>query len=307
MDFRIRQLQSFLTLAETLHYGRTARLLYMSQPTMTSQIKSLEESFGAQLFERDRRQVRLTDAGDALRRYARTIVETVDAAHAHLDEVNGRQRLRVSCGPWGQTVLLPEILRQMPLSYPGFELELRELTTEQKMAQLREGSIDALLMVQRFPVEGMRFEEVCRKPLVAMVSRRSPLARRRNISIHELKGVPIIAPVEKDCSLRQPFLRALFKSYSIHPKIVAVAQSCSIQLAYVAAGEGVVVAGRCGALDQHPQVVAVPFKEALPEIVLGIASASCPPSASMASFLKLVRSCKEPQKKRPAEKLVEAS
>ena len=70
MDFRIRQLQCFLTLAELLHYGRTARALYMSQPTITFQIKSLEEAFGVPLFERNRQQVSLSRAGLEFRPYA---------------------------------------------------------------------------------------------------------------------------------------------------------------------------------------------------------------------------------------------
>ena len=80
MDFRIRQLQCFLTLSDLLNYGKTARALYMSQPTITFQIKSLEEAFGVKLFERDRQQVRLTDAGCAFREYAQSIMDTVDAA-----------------------------------------------------------------------------------------------------------------------------------------------------------------------------------------------------------------------------------
>ena len=80
MDFRIRQLQCFLTLSDLLNYGKTARALYMSQPTITFQIKSLEETFGVKLFERDRQQVRLTDAGCAFREYAQSIMDTVDAA-----------------------------------------------------------------------------------------------------------------------------------------------------------------------------------------------------------------------------------
>ena len=77
MDFRIRQLQCFLTLSELLNYGKTARTLYMSQPTITFQIKSLEEAFGVKFFERDRQHVRLTDAGCAFREYAQSIMDTL--------------------------------------------------------------------------------------------------------------------------------------------------------------------------------------------------------------------------------------
>ncbi len=107
MDFRIRQLQCFLTLADLLNYGKTARALYMSQPTISFQIKTLEESFGAKLFDRDRQRVRLTEAGLAFREYAQTIVDTVEAARERLGGLNSRLQLRLSCGPVGQFILLP--------------------------------------------------------------------------------------------------------------------------------------------------------------------------------------------------------
>src|SRR5246127_115682 len=120
LDFRIRQLQCFLTLSDLLNYGRTARALYTSQPTITFQIKSLEEAFGVKLFDRDRQQVRLTDAGYAFREYAQTIMDTVDAAQDCLSGLHTRLRLHVSCGPVGQFVLLPAAIRTLATDYPDF-------------------------------------------------------------------------------------------------------------------------------------------------------------------------------------------
>ena len=145
MDFRIRQLQCFLTLSDLLNYGKTARALYMTQPTITFQINSLEEAFGVKLFERDRQQVRLTDAGSAFRKYAQSIMDTVDAAHECLSGLHTRLRLRVACGPVGQFVLLPAVIRMLAAEYPDFGLEVTELTTEQQMTRLPEGKVDALI------------------------------------------------------------------------------------------------------------------------------------------------------------------
>src|ERR1700712_2581757 len=123
MDFRIRQLQCFLTLSDLLNYGKTARALYMSQPTITFQIKSLEQAFGVKLFERDRQQVRLTDAGVAFRKYAQYIMDTVGAAQEYLNGLHTRLHLRVSCGPAGQYILLPAVIRKLAADFPDFELE----------------------------------------------------------------------------------------------------------------------------------------------------------------------------------------
>ena len=172
MDFRMRQLQCFLTLSELLNYGKTARALYMSQPTISFQIKSLEEAFGVKLFDRDRQQVRLTDAGYAFREYARTIIDTVDAARECLGNLHKRLRLRVSCGPVGQYVLLPAVIRKLTAEHPEFELEVMELTTEQQMARMTEGNVDALESALR-----TLYNDPGRRAQLGKVARRRVLER----------------------------------------------------------------------------------------------------------------------------------
>lgn len=291
MDFRIRQLQCFLTLSDLLHYGKTARALYMSQPTITFQIKSLEEAFGVKLFERDRQQVRLTDAGLAFRGYAQNIMDTVDAAQEYLDSLHMRQRLRVSCGPVGQFILLPAVIRALTTDYPEFELEVCELTTEQQMAHLSEGKIDALLMVGSLPVQGLAFDPICREPLMAMVSRQSPLAQKKSISVEDLRHTSIIASRIKDCRYHQPYLHNLLAPFGIIPKILESPQSCSVQLAYAASGEGVAIVSASMGTCEFPHLVALPFAEQLPEMQLGLAALETNHSSSLSIFREVVMKC----------------
>ncbi len=291
MDFRIRQLQCFLTLSELLNYGKTARTLYMSQPTITFQIKSLEEAFGVKFFERDRQHVRLTDAGCAFREYAKSIMDTLDSAQECLSGLHTRLRLRVSCGPVGQFILLPAVIRALTADYPEFELEVIELTTEQSMAHLSEGKLDALLMVGALPIEGLRYDPICKEELVAMVSRRSPLAARRNISVENLRDTSIIASRVKDCRFHQPFLHSLLAPFGITPRIVESPQSCSVQFAYAAAGEGIAITTRSMSVCTFPDLIALPFKEPLPTLQLGLASMASNETLEMSIFRKVVMEC----------------
>ena len=291
MDFRIRQLQCFLTLSELLNYGKTARTLYMSQPTITFQIKSLEEAFGVKLFERDRQHVRLTDAGWAFREYAQSIMDTLDAAQECLSGLHTRLRLRVSCGPVGQFILLPAVIRALAADYPEFELEVIELTTEQSMAHLAEGKVDALLMVGALPVAGLRYDPICKEDLVAMVSRRSPLAARRSISVENLRETSIIASRMRDCRFHQPFLHSLLAPFGITPRIVESPQSCSVQFAYAAAGEGIAITTGSMSVCTFPDLVALPFKEPLPTLQLGLASMASNETLGMSIFRKVVMEC----------------
>jgi DNA-binding transcriptional LysR family regulator len=310
LDFRIRQLQCFLTLADLLNYNKTARVLYMSQPTISFQIKSLEESFGAKLFVRDRQQVRLTEAGRTFREYAQTIMDTVDSAHEAMSNINTRLQLRVACGPVGQFVLLPSILRMLTETYPDFELEVLELTTEQMIARLPEGKVDALLMVGSLPVPGLHFDPLYEDSLMAMVSCRSPLAQMDAISVECLRTTPIIASRMKDCRFHQPFVRALLAPFGITPRIVESPQSCTVQFAYAAAGEGLAIATRAMEACLFPNIVARPFQEELPVFQLGLASMASNDSAAMAIFRSVALKCASTAltaKPRPATRPVNAA
>jgi DNA-binding transcriptional LysR family regulator len=291
LDFRIRQLQCFLTLSDLLNYNKTARVLYMSQPTITFQIKSLEESFGVKLFVRDRQQVRLTDAGVAFREYAQTIMDTVHSAHDCLSGLHTRMRLRVSCGPVGQFVLLPAVLRTLAQRYPDFELEVTELTTEQQIARLPEGKVDALLMVGAVPVTGMRFDPICEDALVAIVSDRSPLAKKSAISVEDMRTTPVIASRMKDCRFHQPWLHSLLAPFGITPKIVESPESCTVQFAYAAAGEGVALATESMSSCFFPNVVSRPFLEKLPPMQMGLAAMRTNDSKALTVFRKVVMEC----------------
>ena len=291
MDFRIRQLQCFLTLAELLHYGKTARVLYMSQPTITFQIKSLEEAFGTKLFERSRQQVRLTAAGVAFREYAQTILETVKAARSRLGDMSSRLRLKVGCGPVGQTVLLPAVIRTLAAEFPMFELEVMELTTEQQRLRLSEGSVDALLMVEEISVPRVKFELIRAEPLVAMVARRSPLASRSRISIEDLRRTPLIASRGKDGQPRQAHLRRLFLTWGIAPRVVEAPESTPVVLAYAAAGEGLaIVAESVGAVG-FPGLAMLRFEEEIAPLALGLVSIEGNESEALAVFREVVMQC----------------
>jgi DNA-binding transcriptional LysR family regulator len=288
LDFRIRQLECFLALSDLLNFGRTARSLYMSQPTLTFQIKSLEDAFGVRFFERNRHHVRLTEAGVAFREYARNILENVEAAQDCFSGLNDRLRLRISCGPVGQFILLPAVIRSLSSQYPDFELEVSELTTEQQMARLPEGKVDALLMIAPLPIGDMCFHPLCKESLIAIVSRHSPLARQSSISVEALREHSIIAAKLRDCRFHQPFLHNLLAPFGITPRIVEAPYSCSVQFAYAAAGEGIAITCASMAACPFPDIVALPFEEPLPELQLGLAHMEGNESAALQIFQTVV-------------------
>ena len=287
MDFRIRQLQCFLTLADLLHYGRTARTLYMSQPTITFQIKSLEESFGVKLFERSRQEVSLTPAGLAFRQYAQTIVDTVASAQRRLADLGRRHHLRLSCTELGQEAL-PQVLRELSSNHPDFDLQLFELNREQQIAALAEERIDAIFMVSDPCLADLRFDLLRDEAIVLIVPRQSPLAAQETVSVEELRHHNLLASRIEDCSVGQPFLHRMLAPYGIVPRIVEAPHSHAAKFAYLTAGAGLLI-GTPSMAQTRPDVVALPFEEPLPIAHLGLVSLKTNLSPALTLFRSVVQ------------------
>ncbi|MFS8571592.1 MAG: LysR family transcriptional regulator, partial [Clostridia bacterium] len=119
----LRQLRYFLAVAERLHFARAAESLHISQPTLSQQIRALEEELGVQLFQRNKRHVALTADGEALLAYARQLVALADDVREEFAERSGLRRGRVRLGatPTLGSHLLPRVIGGFFKMYPGLE------------------------------------------------------------------------------------------------------------------------------------------------------------------------------------------
>jgi LysR family hydrogen peroxide-inducible transcriptional activator len=149
----VRQLEYVLALAEHLHFRRAAEACYVTQPALSAQIQALEELLGVQLFERNRRQVLLTDIGREVVGRARDIVESVDglfdAARASREPLGGLVRMGVI--PTIAPYLLPRVLPGLRERFPQLELYLREEFTHVLTDRLASGELDVLLLALPIP------------------------------------------------------------------------------------------------------------------------------------------------------------
>ena len=147
-NITFRQLRFVDALALFRHFGLAAEACSVTQPALSMQIKALEESFGAKLFERGARQVRLTGLGEEIATRARDILRAVgeleDVARTRRDGPGGRLRLGVI--PTIAPYLLPRLIRDLGARYPGVDLQLRETQTERLIGELRDGRLDTALV-----------------------------------------------------------------------------------------------------------------------------------------------------------------
>ena len=159
-NLTVKQLRYLEALARHGHFGRAAEACAISQPALSMQIKELEESLGATLFERSARQVRLTGFGEEFARRARGILRSLDElgdlARASQDQLVGR--LRIGVIPTIAPYLLPTIIGNLTRLYAGLDIHIRETVTPKLIQELAEGRLDTAIVA--LPVSEPSFTEV---------------------------------------------------------------------------------------------------------------------------------------------------
>lgn len=184
----LRDLKYLVALADHKHFGRAAEASFVSQPTLSTQIRKLEEELGVTLVERAPRRVMLTPAGREVVQRARRIVDDIEqmreAARRSQDPEAGTVRLGIfpTLGPY----LLPHVVPRIRERFPQLELLLVEEKSDRLLAQLREGKLDAALLALPLHDDQLHNEFLFEEPFLLAVPRAHPLAKRDSLSLDEL-------------------------------------------------------------------------------------------------------------------------
>ncbi|MEO8220142.1 MAG: LysR substrate-binding domain-containing protein [Specibacter sp.] len=160
------QLRSFLAVAETRNFTRAAGRLGISQPTVSQHVRKLELAAGRILVSRDTREVRLTDNGDAMAGFARTILAANDVASRYFSGAAMRGKLRFGMADDLAITGLPRILREFRQLYPHINLELTVSQSDQLHRRLKSGALDLVFVKW---VSGAQEGEVVKQDTFAWV------------------------------------------------------------------------------------------------------------------------------------------
>ena len=194
MEMQIGHLRCFLAVAEQRHFTRAARELGVAQPSVSAQVRRLEDELGSELFQRMKGNLTLTAAGEALLPYARRILADVDAASSELLAATAQVRGRLALGatPSLAATLVPPVLARFHAAYPAVELALREAGSVDLVAALEEGALDVALVILPVRHDVLVTQPLVREELVVAVARSHPLAKRRTMSVADLRDVPLV-------------------------------------------------------------------------------------------------------------------
>ncbi|PSJ25989.1 LysR family transcriptional regulator [Streptosporangium nondiastaticum] len=191
----IRDIEIFLTLAQELHFGRTAERLHVSPARVTQSVKKQERRIGALLFDRTTRAVRLTPAGQQLYRELdagyRQIMDGIETVSAAARGISGT--LTLGCmgpHPWA----VADAIELFRTRHPGAEVQIREIQPPAPLEAVRAGDVDVSLVW--LPVDGADLTVgplVHTAPVLLMLSAEHALAARQSIGLEDLGDCVIIA------------------------------------------------------------------------------------------------------------------
>ncbi len=217
MEFR--QLTYFVKAAELLHFTAAANAVFITQSTLSQQIKLLEEELGIPLFDRIGKQVRLTDAGKTFLDHARNILASVTKARQAMDDLNnlvsGELRIGVT---YAFTSLIIPVLPDFVKNYPNLKITLDYDAPEELERKLKASELDLVLTFHNKIDE----VEIERQPLytsriVMVVSNKNKLAGLPSINIDEIVNLRLILPAKGFSS--RDFIDELFEKHQVSPQI----------------------------------------------------------------------------------------
>jgi len=197
----LRDLKYLVALAEHKHFGRAAAACFVSQPTLSTQIRKLEEELGVPLVERAPRKVMLTPAGREAAARARGIVAEVEqmkeAARRSRDPEAGTVRLGIfpTLGPY----LLPHVVPAIRERFPQLELLLVEEKSDVLLTQLRNGQLDAALLALPLHDEQLHAEFLFEEPFVLAAPEGHPLAAHATLAMGDLADERLLLLQDGHC------------------------------------------------------------------------------------------------------------
>lgn len=218
-DMLARHIQYFLAVAEHLSFTKAAAALHVSQPALSQQVRQLEESLGAQLFDRSGRTTRLTDAGDVYLLYARRAYQQLQEAKRAIHDVSDLSRgsLRVAVTPTFTTYLVGPLIEAFHFRYPKITVNLKEISQERIEELLLAGELDVGIAFDEIHAPDIEAIPLLNETLALVMNRRHRLAEEHSITSHGLSAESLVL-LSTEFATREQIDRYCRK-YEIRPKV----------------------------------------------------------------------------------------
>jgi len=286
----MHQLRYVVAVARTRNFSRAAEQSHVSQPSLSQQIQKLEDELGERLFERTKRDARLTPHGEAFLPRALRILEEVEAARQEATDAGELLRGMVTIGvlPTIAPYLLPDVLTQFAKKFPGVEVVVQEDTTAHLLRLVLACEIDFALASHPILDPRLEVRELFTEELLLALPPQHPLTRKRTIGVADLEREPFIVMKEGHC-LGDQVLRFCDRR-DVRPNVSFRSAQLETVQSLVHAGLGLSLipamatkAGRPAQLEYRSLSAPKPQRK-----IVAVWSKRRPPGRAMLAFLKIV-------------------
>lgn len=272
MTVTLSRLRSFIALAETKSFEKTADLVGRSQPAVTEQIRTLEETLGVALFHRQTRAVSLTPEGELLFDRLKVILQDLDHLMEDVARVASLEvgQVRVGATPTLAGQILAEIIGSFRKKHPGIRVEFIDEPAARLEQLVQDQAIDFYFGPKPSLRSGLRFQVIATDPFVAIVPKGHPLARAGCTSVRQLTEYPMLL-MSKGTNVREQ-VDQFIQRHRLKPQLVEEVTNHFTLGGLVQAGCGITLLPRSAhPVMAHPATVAVAIPDDAFVRVLGIA------------------------------------
>lgn len=196
MNVTLRQLRAFVAVAEAQHFTRASERLGLSQSSVSTLVRELEENLALRLFDRHTRMLRLTQAGAEILPLARRAMSDLDHVIGSASELStlGRGRVSIAAASLQAAMLLPRFIRRFCDEYPGVKVTLHDVTEHEVIEQVRSGEVDFGLGSALATHQDIAARLLTSDEFVAVMPADHALTRHATLQWHALRDIPLIGP-----------------------------------------------------------------------------------------------------------------
>jgi LysR family hydrogen peroxide-inducible transcriptional activator len=286
----MHQLRYVVAVARARNFSRAAEQCHVSQPSLSQQIQKLERELGEPLFDRTRREARLTPYGELFLGRASRILLEVEAAQREAGESRGLLRGTVSVGvlPTIAPYLLPAAIAAFNREFPGVEIVVQEDTTAVLVKAALAGEIDFALTSEPLNEERLEIQRLFSEELLLALPFKHRLARKRSIRATDLKGERLIVLKEGHCLGDQ--VLGFCERRDVHPHISFRSAQLETILCLVSAGLGFSLVPKMAACNTAGVAYRSFVAPKPARNVVAAWSRQRPPGRAAAEFLNRIRS-----------------
>ena len=237
----IRQIRTFIVVAEELHFGRAALRLQIAQPAVTAQIQALERQLGVPLLTRSTRRVQLTEAGAVFNLRCIDILRDIDRTCAVTQAVAGKDMSQITIGTIHPATfgILPDFISRINTRYPNVRIHIHNGSTEDIVREIERGNINLAFVRPIENIGSLRWQSIHREKYLLAISHDNPLCRQNVIHLNDLRKQKIISFSRSNTSYTDTYFIEKFKEYELEQQISYTCNDTLAMLALVSSKVGV--------------------------------------------------------------------